>query len=108
MLRKAIVLSLLVLGGFAYSQSIARTDKNALIKGKNFVCNLQASRNYNFNFKDATSNMSIFSSIVWYHGRNADEADHFYRDQSEESWPVFDIQESSDGKQLILQSKNNE
>ena len=111
MLKKSIALLLLLLAVFAYCETgITRTDASALIKGKTFVCNLQASKNYNFNFKDATSNMSIFSSIVWYHGRNANEAELFYRDQDEASWPVFDIQEKevAGGKQLILQSKNNE
>ena len=111
MLTKTIALSLLVLAAFAHGETgITRTEAYALIKGKSFVCNLQASKNYNFNFKDATSNMSIFSSIVWYHGRNANEAEHFYLDQNEASWPVFDIQERvvKGGKQLILQSKNNE
>ncbi|MBR4675568.1 MAG: DUF4091 domain-containing protein [Victivallales bacterium] len=111
MMKKTLALSLLALAVFAYGEAgITRTDAYALIKGKNFICNLQAAKNYNFNFKDATSNMSIFSTIVWYHGRNANEAEHFYLDQSESNWPVFDIQEKEGhaGKQLVLQSKNNE
>lgn len=90
--------------------TVTRNDKQVLIKGNSYVVNLQASKNYNFNFKDSKSAMSIFSSLIWYHGRNENEAEHFYKDHSEANWKVFDIKENTlaDGKEVVLQSKNNE
>ena len=85
-------------------------DNQVIVKGKSYVCNLLAAKNYNFNFKDTQSEMSIFSAIVWYHGRNENQAEHFYKDQSETDWKVFDIKEKAtpDGREVVLQSKNNE
>ena len=90
--------------------TMTRTDKFIRIKGNSFSCNLLASKNYNFNFKDTTSDMSIFSALVWYHGRNEAQDIHFYKDHNSEGWPVTDIRENTipNGKEIVLLSKNNE
>ena len=84
---------------------LAVTEENGSL-----TMRLVADRNYNFNFVDKESKMSMFSSSVWYHGRNENESEHFYRDQDEAAWPVSSLTTSKNGvvSEAVLLSGNHE
>jgi hypothetical protein len=89
---------------------IEQGDKQLLMENGSLTMRLVADRNYNFNFVDKESKMSMFSSSVWYHGRNENESEHFYRDQDEAAWPVSSLTTSKNGvvSEAVLLSGNHE
>ena len=105
-----IILCLLICAVSYGAVHMERSETQLLMENDSLTMRLVASRNYNFNFVDKNSKMSMFSSSVWYHGRNEDESEHFYKDQDEASWPVSSLSTSKNGlvSEAVLLSGNHE
>ncbi|MBQ6470414.1 MAG: DUF4091 domain-containing protein [Victivallales bacterium] len=87
------------------------TESAITLANGNVEVALPSKRSYTTTFRDVGgSGLSMLNSIVWYYGRNENEADHFYRDQSEEDWPVIARNHWRENNTLTLQlvSQNKE
>ena len=95
----------------AASPQLKLAESAITLANGNLEVILPAKHNYTATFRDVSgSGLRMLNSIVWYHGRNENEADHFYRDQCEDEWPVIARNHWRENNALTLQlvSQNQE